>query len=334
MIPMSAYAAGSSAAAAIVMDADTGEILYEQNIYSQLSIASTTKIMTSLLACESGRLDETVTITPEMLNYVGTSLGLGNGMKLTLYDLVVGMLLASGNDAANAVAVYLGGSIEGFSAMMNEKARSLGMEGTLFVTPSGLDEKNHHSTALDMAILTAEAIKNETFAEICAKKSLDIAIDGKKQTLYNHNKLLSLMDDCIGVKTGYTSKAGRCLVSAVKRNSNTMICVTLNDGNDWNDHIALYDECEKMYTVKEMKDTVDVPVVGGNKDSTAALYSVNVSVINTKYLTVEYYYFPFVYAPVSRGSEIGKAVIKYKEKEIACVPLKAQESIAYYVRQE
>lgn len=334
LIPTAAYGAGSSAVAAIVMDANTGEILFEKNIYSELSMASTTKIMTSLIACESGRLDETVTVSGEMLNSVGTSLGLGEGSKITLYDLVVGMLLASGNDAANAVAVYLGGSLEGFAAMMNEKARTLGMEDSLFVTPSGLDEGNHHSTALDMAILTAAALKNDIFSEICSQKSMAVSISGKKQTLYNHNKLLSFMDDCVGVKTGYTSKAGRCLVSAVKRNGNTLICVTLNDADDWNDHMALYDECAKMYSVKEMKSTVNIPVVGAVKTYAAASYSISVSVLNTNHLTVEYYYFPFIYAPVNKGDEIGKAVIKYKEKEIASAPLAAEESIEYYVKQE
>ena len=297
-------------------------------------MASTTKIMTSLLACESGGLDSIVTITPEMVNTIGTSVGLRAGDKISLYDLVVGMLLASGNDAANSVALYLGGSFEGFAAMMNERARSIGMNHSLFVTPSGLDEGDHHSTAYDMAILTAEALKNSVFASICKESSMEITINGGKLTLYNHNKLLYQLDGCIGVKTGYTDKAGRCLVSAVEKDGHTMICVTLSDGDDWNDHKKLYAYCEKKYQKKEINNTICINAVGGMNNGVNASYSGEVSVVNPQYVTVEIYHFPFVYAPVNKGDEIGKVIIKYKEKEIKTVPILAQESIEYYGKQE
>lgn len=334
MLPIMAYGADCSADSAIVMDADTGEILYEKNAYEERSMASTTKIMTSLVACESGKLDDVVTVTYEMVNTIGTSLGLREGDKISLYDLVIGMLLVSGNDAANSVAIYLGGSIEGFAAMMNEKARSIGMSSSLFVTPSGLDDGNHHSSAYDMALLTAAALQNEIFADICKEKKMEVTINDSKQTVYNHNKLLSFMDDCIGVKTGYTDKAGRCLVSAAKRNGDTMICVTLNDGNDWNDHMSLFNECEKMYQKKEIKDTVQIDVAGGVKNTVSASYSAEVSVLNTQLVTVECYHFPFLYAPVNKGDKIGKIIIKYQEKEVISVPLVAEESVEYYAKQE
>ena len=323
-----------SAAAAIVMDAESGEILYEKNIHTIRSMASTTKIMTALIACESGGLDSIVSITAEMVNTIGTSVGLRAGDKISLYDLIVGMLLASGNDAANSVAIYLGGSIEGFAAMMNERAREIGMQDTLFVTPSGLDEGDHHSCAYDMAILAAEALKNEVFANICKEQKLDITINDKKLTLYNHNKLLYQIDGCIGLKTGYTDKAGRCLVSAVKKESGTMICVTLGAPDDWNDHKTLYASCEKKYNQETVNKTVDINVVGGEQDIVSASFSAEISVINPQYVTVEYYYLPFVYAPVNKGEEIGKVVIKYKEKEITSAALIAEESIEYYVKQE
>lgn len=334
IIPFSVYGAGGSAASAIVIDAATGEILYEKNAYEERSMASTTKIMTALVACESGKLDDIVTATDEMVNVIGTSLGLRAGNKISLYDLVVGMLLVSGNDAANATAIYLGGSQEGFAAMMNEKARSIGMTGSLFVTPSGLDEGNHHSTAYDMALLAAEALQNKVFAQICKERKMEVTINGTKHPVYNHNKLLSFLDDCIGIKTGYTEKAGRCLVSAVERNSNTMICVTLNDGDDWNDHMALYSECEKKYQKKEIKDTIKINVAGGTADIVSASYSAEISVLNPQHVKVECYCFPFVYAPIQKGSEIGKAVIKYKEKEVLSVAITAEENIDYYVKQE
>lgn len=323
-----------SAAAAIVIDAQSGEILYEKNIHTVRSMASTTKIMSALIACESGGLDSIVTITSEMVNTIGTVVGLRAGDRISLYDLIVGMLLASGNDAANSVAIYLGGSIEGFAAMMNERARQLGMQDTLFVTPSGLDEGDHHSCAYDMAILTAAALKNEVFANICKEQKLDITINDQKLTLYNHNKLLYQIDGCIGVKTGYTDKAGRCLVSAVKKDQGTMICVTLGAPDDWSDHKTLYALCEKKYNQEIVSNTIKIDVVGGVKERVKASFFAEISVINPQYITVEYYYFPFIYAPVNKGDEIGKAVIKYKEKEITSAALIAEESIEYYAKQE
>ena len=323
-----------SAAAAIVIDAESGEILYEKNIHTVRSMASTTKIMSALIACESGGLDSIVTITSEMVNTIGTVVGLRAGDRISLYDLIVGMLLASGNDAANAVAIYLGGSIEGFAAMMNERARQLGMQDSLFVTPSGLDEGDHHSCAYDMAILTAAALKNDVFVNICKEQKLDITINEQKLTLYNHNKLLYQLEGCIGVKTGYTDKAGRCLVSAVKKDCGTMICVTLGAPDDWNDHKTLYASCEKKYNQETVRNTVEISVAGGEKDSVSVSFSAEISVINPQYITVEYYYFPFLYAPVNKGDEIGKAVIKYKEKEITSAALIAEESVEYYAKQE
>ena len=333
-VPTVSYGAECSAASAIVIDGLTNEILYEKNAYEERSMASTTKIMTSLIACESGKLDDVVSVTDEMVNVIGTSLGLRAGDKISLYDLVVGMLIVSGNDAANAVAIHLGGSAEGFAKMMNEKAQSIGMKNSLFVTPSGLDEGKHHSTAYDMAVLASCAIKNEIFAQICKEKRMEVTINGEKHSVYNHNKLLSFLDDCIGIKTGYTDKAGRCLVSAVNRNGKIMICVTMNDGNDWNDHISLFKACDKKYQKKEIEDVVNINVVGGYQDKISASYSAEVNVLDPEQVTVECYYFPFVYAPVEQGSEIGKIIVKYKEKEVSSAPITAEESVEYYAKQE
>ncbi|MGN1203266.1 MAG: D-alanyl-D-alanine carboxypeptidase family protein, partial [Eubacterium sp.] len=228
MFPITAYGTDISAQSAIVMDADTGIILYEKNAYEERSIASTTKIMTALLAIESSRLDETVKITDIMLQTEGSSLGLKAGDTLTLNDLVIGMMLTSGNDSANAIACFLSGDLEEFSALMNKRAGEIGMYNTYFVTPSGLDEGGHHSTAHDMALLTAVAVKNETFCKIVSMQSAKITISSNEVVVYNHNKLLSMDNDIFGVKTGYTEKAGRCLVSAKKYHGNKLICVTLN----------------------------------------------------------------------------------------------------------
>lgn len=323
-------AAELSAASAIVIDADTLEVLFQKNADEKRSIASTTKILPSLIACESGKLEDTVNITWDMVNTHGSLLGLRENDKITLYDLVAGMLLPSGNDAANAVAIYLAGSLEDFAAVMNKKAAELGMNDSFFVTPSGLDEGNHHSTARDMAVLTANALKNETFAGIFSMSSADVKINGEMHTIYNHNRLLQELDGCIGGKTGFTDKAGRCLVSAAEKNGNTLVCVTLGAPDDWNDHKKLYEECFAMYENQTFSGSVDVPVVGGTKDIIKCSYSVDVSVLNQNLVTVELYAFPFVYSPVSSGETIGKAVIKYKEKEIRTVDITARENAEYY----
>ncbi len=333
LLSFNAYAFDCSAASAIVMDSLTCEVLYQKNINEKRSIASTTKIMTALIACESGRLNETVKITFDMVNTFGTLLGLRENDEITLRDLVKGMLLPSGNDAANATALFLGGSFEGFSQMMNKRAAELGMRDSLFVTPSGLDEGNHHSTAYDMALLASAAMNNSNFARICSEKSSEVIINGKKQTIYNHNKLLLKLDDCVGIKTGYTDKAGRCLVSAVKRGGNTLVCVTLNDADDWNDHINLYTECFDMYCEVELSESVILQLVGGSKDELKALYSKSVSVIDKDNVKVEIYIMPFVYAPIFKGEKVGIVRFKYKEKEIAAVDLIAAEDVEYYGEQ-
>lgn len=323
-------AAEISAASAVVIDADTMEVLYEKNADEKRPIASTTKIMSALIACESGKLSDTVNITWEMVNTQGSLLGLRVHDKITLYDLVVGMILPSGNDAANATAIYLSGSIEAFAAEMNKKAAQFGMTDSLFVTPSGLDEGDHHSTARDMAVLTANALNNKDFAEIFAMSSADVNINGETLTVYNHNRLLNELDCCIGGKTGYTDKAGRCLVSAARQNGNTLVCVTLGAPDDWNDHKKLYEECFAKYEKMPVSGCLEVAAVGGTKNTVKCEYSGEVSVLNKSLVTVELYAYPFVYCPVNEGDKIGKAVIKYKEKEILSVDITARESAEYY----
>lgn len=237
-----------SSQAAVVYSATTEEFLYEKSSEEQLSMASTTKIMTTLLALEyieeHGNI--TVEITEEMVAVEGSSMGLAAGDIVTLYDLCVGMLLPSGNDAANSVAVAIGDG--DFASMMNKKAEEIGMTDTNFVTPSGLDDEFHYTTAKDMAILGAAAIENEEFLEICSSLEMQVTYTSVAKgeitvTFSNHNQLLSYMDDCIGLKTGYTSKSGRCLVTAVNRDGVILICVTLNAPDDWNDHMTLYEMC-------------------------------------------------------------------------------------------
>ena len=331
LIPFNVYAVDNSAASAIVMDCDTGIILYEKNAYQERSVASTTKIMTALLAVESKRLDQTVKITKEMINVEGSSLGLKENDELTLYDLTCGMMLTSGNDSANAVACFISGSVESFSVLMNKRAEELKMKNTFFVTPSGLDEGNHHSTAYDMALLTAFAVKNKTFCDIVSKQSAQITVNNQKRTVYNHNRLLAMDSSIFGVKTGFTKKAGRCLVSAESYNGSKLVCVTLSCPDDWNDHINLLNECEKKYKKISVSQSIDIACVGAEHDTVKCSYSGEYSLLEEP--VIKEYYYPFVYAPLKKGDTVGTAEIYCRDILIERLPIEADEDVNYAKQQ-
>ncbi len=229
------------AQAAVVYCPDTKEVLYGHALHEERPIASITKIMTAVLGLEAP--DREVTITPAMYAE-GSSLYLKAGEVLMLSELVRGMMVVSGNDAANAVALATAGSEEAFADRMNEKASSLGMRHSHFVTPSGLDSPGHYSSAYDMALLCAYAMEQEAFAQVVSQKKMTLQYvlpEGRQQELYNHNRLLAMCSGCVGIKTGYTQKAGRTLTSCAERDGRRLIIVTLHDPQDWDDHCALYD---------------------------------------------------------------------------------------------
>lgn len=235
---MAAEAPAVSAASAVLLDADSGRILYAQNENEERAIASITKLMTALVAAEYlDDLSQTITIQKEWTGIEGTSLYLKAGEEISLETLLYGLLLHSGNDAAVALAAHCAGDVETFVGWMNQRARDLGMTGTHFSDPNGLGDEDHYSTALDMARLGAACLKNPVVAKIVATKS--IVLEGRSFT--NHNKLLWQYEGCTGMKTGYTRQAGRTLVSSAERDGQKLVCVTLNDGNDWADHKALLD---------------------------------------------------------------------------------------------
>ncbi len=209
VLPCQVMAVGTSATSSILMDVDSGRVLYEHNADKQMLIASTTKILTALVAIREGDLDDVVKVSREAAMTEGSSMYLKEGEELTLETLLYGLLLCSGNDAAVAIADHVGGSQEGFVRMMNETAQELGMEHSSFANPNGLDHEDHCSTARDMARLACAAVNNETLVRIASTKT--VTIGGR--TMTNHNKLLSMEDGCIGLKTGYTRAAGRTLVS-------------------------------------------------------------------------------------------------------------------------
>ena len=235
-VPCHADSVGTSATAAILMDADTGEVLYEKNADRQMLIASTTKILTALVALEQGGLQKEITVTADHM-VEGSSMYLKVGETVTVEQLLYGLLLSSGNDAALALAEACCGSVEEFVAEMNRKAREIGMNNSSFANPNGLDDEGHFSTARDMACLAAHAVADPTFVRLCSTKQVSTA--GRAMT--NHNRLLRELEGCIGMKTGYTMAAGRTLVTSVIRDGRTLVAVTLQDGNDWADHRALYE---------------------------------------------------------------------------------------------
>lgn len=331
-----------SAKSAIVVNADDGRVVYAKNEHDRLPIASTTKIMTSLLTLEASEAKERViTVTPDMIRVQGSSMGLRAGDRLTLYDLAVGMLMVSGNDAANTAALSVGGTMENFAAMMNAKAVSLGMKDTHYVTPSGLDDDAHYSSAYDMSLLTRAALHNAQFADIVRQKSMQIHFVSPDVTHYygNHNKLLGLYQFCTGVKTGFTKKSGRCLVSSAEKDGVRLIAVTLNDPNDWDDHKALLNygfTCLVSRAVDDSGTSLSLPIVGGVQGTVKVSGTVGENVVvginDQLRRTVE---LPqFVYAPVKKGQVLGRVCYTCGGKITAQTELTAAEDVPQAPKQK
>ena len=338
--PVTAEEVDTCAEAYVLYCVNNGEVLLSENPDERLPMASTTKIITALLTLEAAAEDNRVITFTDEMTAEGSSMYLEVGERLTLHDLAVGMLMQSGNDAANAAAIALAGSFERFAAMMNAKARQLGMKDTRFVTPSGLDADGHYSTAYDMALLMAAAMENSDFAAITGQTDITVTFaepTDKTVTYPNHNKLLTLYDSCIGGKTGYTDAAGRCLVSCAERDGLRLVAVTLDDPDDWSDHAALYDWGFVHYTAvsaPELRYTADV--VGGVED-TVTVYAEaleglvlpsgeDAELLTTVYLPA------FLYAPVRRGEEVGKVIYTYQEQIVAETPLLADGDVEYNSR--
>lgn len=307
-------AGAMSAQSAVVIDTDTGEVRYEHNADAVLPMASTTKIMTAIVAIEQGDIDRTYTVKPEYTQTEGSSMYLTPGETVSIRDTLYGLMLMSGNDAALAIAGECGGQ-EAFVQAMNDKAEALGLTNTHFENPNGLDGDTHHTTARELAELTAYALQNPDFREIVSTKNITCA----GRTMVNHNKMLSLYKGAIGVKTGYTKKCGRCLVSAAERNGRTLIAVTLDDPDDWNDHCTMLDEAFAQYspvTLHEAGDTVGkVTVEGGTAQSVPLIagHEVTAYLAPGEQVTDSLRGRPFVYATVAGGDYYGEIVYQIGE---------------------
>lgn len=303
-----ACAADISAKSAIVYEPVTGTVLYEKNADERMLIASTTKIMTALVALENCALDESVRIKQEYTAVEGSLMYLKAGESYTVEELLYGLMLASGNDAALAIAGHVAGGPEQFAGLMNDKCAELGLENTHFENPHGLDAPEHYSTARDLALMTAAAMENETFCKIFSTVSRSINGVSYK----NHNKLLTSCEGCTGGKTGYTDAAGRILVSSAKRNGMELICVTISDPQDWDDHRALYDECYEKYRFVPAlgADSSRISVVSGTSEYVALRADVGGIVVPSgSSVTTQTFLPSFVFAPVKAGERAGEVHI-------------------------
>ena len=254
------------AKAYVLMEASTGRVLLENNRDAKLPMASTTKIMTCLLAVENGNMDDIVTIPKEAVGQEGTSIYLREGEKVAFSDLVYGLMLASGNDAAVAIAIHLAGSVEAFAQMMNEKAREIGANNSNFVTPNGLPDDNHYTTAYDLALISSYAMQNEKFCEIVGTSKKDLAEDDDSPARYlrSKNKILYQYEGGNGIKTGYTKAAGKCLSAGAKRGNMQLVAVVLNDYDMFIDCMALLDYGFEHYAMRQVAEAGqsygDIPV--------------------------------------------------------------------------
>ena len=315
-----------SAASAIVMSSD-GTSVYERAADDRRLIASTTKLMTALLVFERGGLDEEVEMLPGWCGVEGTSLYLHQGDRCTVRELLTGLLLASANDAAVALACHTAGSVEAFAELMNEKAAALGMTNTHYVNPHGLDAEGHYSTARDLARLMLACMENPDFAALTAQRYGEAA----EQSFENHNKLLWRCAGCIGGKTGYTRAAGRCLVSCVERDGTRFVCVTLSDPDDWNDQERLYAWAYDNYVNLDVTENLvySVPVLSGDREAVQAIpaHQLRLLVSRDEELTLSAELPWFAFAPLRQGAEAGQLRVLRGGEELAVLPLVYTEDV-------
>lgn len=328
-----------TAKAYALAEIDTGRLIASKNADVCLPMASTTKIMTAFVAIRSNRLSEEITVTEEDVRVEGSSLSLRAGDVMKLSDMVRGMMAVSGNDAAKTIARFLGGDEENFAEMMNDTAKELGMESTNFKNPHGLPDEEHFTTASDMAKLTSAALKEPLFLDIVSSYKTEITyinsvLGYSVRKLTNSNKLLNIVDGCIGVKTGYTIKSGRCLVSAVRREGAGVICVVLNSPDYYNDSQTLLEYgMTKVMFGDIITDTVEyeLNVAGGIKNTVRVQ---NTSYLSSSMLVSDYESMKkdiilpkFVYAPIKAGDEVGRIRIVFEDGEEVSVPIVAMEDV-------
>ena len=332
--PESAKSPNVSARSATLYEPETSRFLYSKNATERLPMASTTKIMTALIAIEHAELDDIVKIDDRAIGVEGSSAYLRRGDILTMEELLYALLLQSANDAAVAIACHIGGGIEGFAEIMNERAESLGLSDTHFTNPHGLDDPEHYTTANELAIIAAEAIGNPTFRKISSTYQKSFITEDRSRTYVNHNKLLKLYDGSIGMKTGFTKKSGRCLVGAAERDGLTFITVTLDAPNDWNDHREMFDfgysKLEKITLATPYEFSYDMKILDGNSQSVTVTNTDEASIIIERgEHTVEKFVKLARYgiAPVRSGEILGEIIFTLDGEKAASVKLISSDTV-------
>lgn len=326
----------SPARSAILIERHTGQVLLSHNAGEALPMASTTKVMTALLALEYGKLDEVVTVGRNAYGVPGTSIYLGLGEKILLRDLLYGLMLSSGNDAAVAIAEHIGGDVETFCRMMTERARELGCLNTVFINPNGLPVKGHHTTAKDLALIAREAMSHELFREIVSTQRASIPWEGRSYSriLNNKNKLLSTYEGATGIKTGYTKAAGRCLVFGARRDGLEVIGVVLNCGNWFEEAARLMDlgfsQYENHIALEEGETVRVLPVADGQQETVCIRAAQTLQApVRKGQIPVWLYELPDeIPAGTIEGDQVGEARLMMGERVLASVPLVAAETLA------
>ena len=330
-----------NALSAALIDAESGRVLYEKTGYKQMAMASTTKIMTCIIALEKGNLNDEVTVSRYAASMPDVQLNIKAGEKYRLGDLLYSLMLESHNDVSVAIAEHIGGSVEGFAALMNEKARELGCENTNFVTPNGLDADGHHTTAVELAKIAAYAIKNEDFIKITntATYQLSELKSGRSFSLSNKDRFLYMYDGAIGVKTGFTNKAGYCFVGAVKKDGKTLVSVVLGSGwppnksYKWKDTTLLMNHGVKDFVQSEIfneeKEFKPLRVFNGKDDMVNLYYEGNLSLLMRKdeIVKIVYQLPQYLVAPVTEESIVGNAKYYIGEELLGEYPIFTTKSI-------
>ena len=323
-----------SGRAGVLYEPESGKILYGKNENARLPMASTTKIMTALVAVENTSITELVKVDGRAVGVEGSSAYLKDGDVLTVEELLYALLLQSANDAAVAIACHVGGSVEGFAEMMNGKAAEMGLVNTHFENPHGLDADGHYTTAKELATVAAEAMKNPLLREIFATRKRSFTNGERSRTYVNHNKLLHLYDGAVGVKTGYTRKCGRCLVGAAERDGLTLLSVTLDAPDDWRDHARMLDfgfaSLEKIVLAESGERIYSVAVVDGEAEDVTVRNAESLSQIADRgeHEVKEYVKLPrFVTAPVSEGDPLGCIIYTVDGEYAGEVRLVATETV-------
>lgn len=308
-----------SSVSAVVLEAESGDVVFQKDPHTPRSMASTTKLMTALVAAETLPTDTVVKVSSAAVAVEGSSLGLRAGDMLSLGDLLTGLLLSSGNDAANAVAETVAGDLPAFARLMNEKARVLGMQNSGFVTPSGLDADGHAASAYDMALLGRAVLQNDFLRQVCATKSTKIAVSERDVWVTNHNRLLKLSADCVGLKTGFTKKSGRCLVSAAVRDGVTIVVATLNGGDYWNDHLKLYEYAfARLENITPKTPALPLLRVAGGTAEGLVVETPTPPAVTVKKgekITATVQLPAFVWAPVAAGDTVGTVTYRFGDRE-------------------